>query len=401
MIEAPGAESASRCARCGFCNVVCPVFRELGVESGGPRGRISLATALADGELPRSERLEQLVYDCLLCQTCISACPNGVRTDQIVMAARSRLGEDNRNHRLTDVVLRHVASTPRRLQLLALLGAAYQRSGTRSAARRLLPAHLTEKEALLPPVSVRTLQSRVPAVVPASGQRVARVGYFPGCLNNLVYTRIGRATVRALSTHGCEVVFPRSLSCCGMPQRAYGHLDVARELAARNVDAFLKAGVEVVLTDCATCGSSLSEYPELLQKRLPFRVHDVAQFLVDTLGLSSSSSTFVGKVTYHDPCHLVRGQGVRTQPRILLQRIPGLELVEMAESDVCCGGAGSFSLTRFELSMQILDRKVANILATGAQVVATGCPSCITQIAYGLKRRGSAVRVVHPVELLS
>lgn len=401
MLDAPGADSASRCNRCGFCNAVCPTFRELGLESGGARGRISLARALADGDLPASKRMEELVYDCLLCQTCVSTCPNGVRTDQIVMAARSRLSEEWRERRLTDVVLRHVASTPRRLQLLALLGVAYQRSGSRTLARRLLPANLVEKEALLPSLSVRTLQSRVPAVVPARGERVARVGYFPGCLNNLIYTRIGRATVQALSARGCEVVFPRSLGCCGMPQRAYGHLDVARELAARNVAAFEKAGVEVVLTDCATCGSSLSEYPELLQRELPFHLLDVTQFLVDTVGLSESPSAFVGKVTYHDPCHLVRSQGVRTQPRKLLQNIPGLELVEMAESDVCCGGAGSFSLARFELSMKILDRKVVNILETGAQVVATGCPSCITQIAYGLKRQESGVRVAHPVELLA
>ena len=228
-----------------------------------------------------------------------------------------------------------------------------------------------------------------------------KVAYFPGCVTSVVYPDLARTVVAVLQHNGCQVVVPEGLGCCGTPHRAYGDTAAAAALEEDNSELLNDAQVEAVVTDCATCGAGLSAYSYL---RMP--VYDVSEFLVERLGLTAPQRELPLRVTYHDPCHLARGQGVREAPRRLLGAIPGLELVEMDEADRCCGGAGTFSLVHPETSRAVLARKIANAAVTGAAVIATGCPSCLLQIGYGLRlatARGDAApaETAHPVELLA
>jgi glycolate oxidase iron-sulfur subunit len=314
----------------------------------------------------------------------------------------------------------------------------YQNLGLRWLANslrvmRLLPAQLRDLERQLPRVPLRPLRRRLPEVTRAFGAPAAggkgtftsspaanpghsreagprRVGYFLGCAQNLIFAQASEATVRVLARNGCEVVVPRDVQCCGMPAIGYGRQDIMREMAKHNIGVFEKLDVEVIVTDCATCGSTLKEYghflaqdPEWADQASGFsrKARDISEFLAE-IPLEKPHGCIEAKVTYHDPCHLVRGQGITTQPRQLLTMIDGLELVEMEEANWCCGSAGSQLITHYEDSLAILERKMDNVEATGADYVASGCPGCQMQLTVGLKRRGllSRMQVVHPVQLL-
>jgi glycolate oxidase iron-sulfur subunit len=236
------------------------------------------------------------------------------------------------------------------------------------------------------------------------------VGFFLGCAQNLLFAEASAASARVLARNGCEVVTPRDVQCCGMPAIGYGRQEIMREMAKHNIALFERLNVDVIVTDCATCGSTLKEYGHYLARAAEWaerarafsdRVRDVSEFLAE-IPLEKPRGRIDGKVTYHDPCHLVRGQGVAAQPRQLLGMIDGLELVEMEEADWCCGSAGSQLITHYEDSLAILERKIDHVQATGADYVASGCPGCQMQLSVGLKRRGlqRRMQVVHPVLLL-
>ena len=243
------------------------------------------------------------------------------------------------------------------------------------------------------------------------------MGFFLGCAQNLLFAEESAAAVRVMARNGCEVVVPRDAQCCGMPAIGYGRQDLMRQMARHNIAVFEALEVDVIVTDCATCGSTLKEYGHVFAQTdtlasageswgkraqaFSRRVRDISEFLAE-ISLERPRGRIEGTVTYHDPCHLVRGQGIVNQPRELLQMIDGLQLVEMAEADWCCGSAGSQLITHYEDSLAILDRKMDNVAATGADYVASGCPGCQMQLTVGLKRRGldSQTKVVHPVLLL-
>jgi len=217
------------------------------------------------------------------------------------------------------------------------------------------------------------------------------------------------AAIEVLTENYCEVVVPRGLKCCGMPMMGYGYIEMAKKLAKHNIDIWASADVQVIITICATCGSFMKGYENLLSedpdyadlaKAFSQKIQDISQFLVDVISLRENLGATRQRVTYHDPCHLIRGQGVSQQPRFLLKSILGLELVEMKEADWCCGGAGTYILNEYELSTEILQRKIANIMATEAGIIATGCPGCQIQLGLGVKRAGLRARVAHPIQLL-
>jgi glycolate oxidase iron-sulfur subunit len=283
---------------------------------------------------------------------------------------------------------------------------------------RLLPAQLRDLERQLPKVPRRPLRGRLPEVTPASGGpglstnpgHPRRVGFFLGCAQNLLFAEESEATVRVLARNGCEVITPRDVQCCGMPAIGYGRQEVMREMAKHNIALFEKLDVDVIVTDCATCGSTLKEYVHYLAQDVEFverarafshKVRDISEFLAE-IPLERPRGRVEARVTYHDPCHLARGQGVQAQPRQLLEMIDGLELVEMDEADWCCGSAGSQLITHYADSLAILERKLDNVAATDADFVASGCPGCQMQLTVGLKRRGleKGMQVVHPVSLL-
>ena len=399
-------EQLKKCVRCGLCRSVCPIFREIKNETAAPRGHVFLVEMLRDEEVAPSPEVVKRMNRCLLCESCFVNCPSGIPVPEFVAETRSALADQYASP-VKNFVFKRVWSKPGRLRLVSKLMRLYQVTGVESLASRLrltalLPGDLSKAQAMLMKVPGKTGRDQLKEINPAQGVKKGRVGYFLGCATDLFYPDVALATVEVLTRNGYEVVIPRGIKCCGMPQYANGQIKTAVELARDNVQAFAEWGLTRIITDCASCGSMLkghkySDFPEFQKK-----VIDVTAFLT---GLDDLNTDFGPvdpvTVTYHDPCHLVRGQNISAEPRQILRMIPGVTLAEMAEADQCCGGAGTFGLSNFDLSMKILDRKMASIAATKADVVATCCPTCTMQLAFGLKRAGNPAPILHPVQLMA
>lgn len=409
------------CIRCGLCLAVCPTYRELLTETASPRGRVALARKGLEGELALGPNLFEQMYACFDCLACNEICPVGIRPADLALALRETQ-EATRPTRWKRPLFRGLLPHPGRLELATLPLRLYEWLGVRRliyafGLRRLLPGQLADLEAMLPHLPQRPLRHRLPEVTyPFSAAadregpvaRSMRVGFFLGCAQNVLFAEESAATVRVLARNGCTVITPRETKCCGMPARGYGDGEAARDQARFNIALFEQADVETIVTDCATCGSTLREYGELLaddpawaDRAAAFsrKVRDISEFLL-SLPLARPRGRLAARVTYHDPCHLRRGQGVWREPRRLLQLIDGLEFVELPEADWCCGSAGSQLITHYETSLRVLDRKMDNIAATQAQIVASGCPGCQMQLAVGARRRDLNIEVTHPIVLL-
>jgi glycolate oxidase iron-sulfur subunit len=411
-LRIPSEEEYLFCIRCGLCLAVCPTYRESLTETDSPRGRVALVRKAMEGEAPLSPNLTEQMYKCFACLACNSICPVGIKPADLALETR-RVSEQVRPRWWKRPLFRGLFPDPRRLEWGTLPLRWVERLGLRRLAARLrltrlLPTQLQDMERMLPEVPERPLRLELPEVTPAIGSQRYRVGFFLGCAQSLLFAGESAATVRVLSRNGCEVITPREVRCCGMPPLGYGDRETALEMARWNIDLFEKLGVEYIITDCATCGSTLKEYGELLaddgvwaQRAEVFsaKIRDISEFLAE-IPLIKPRGRVQARVTYHDPCHLVRAQGVSAQPRELLQLVEGLEFVEMDEADWCCGSAGTQLITHHKTSVSVLDRKMDNIEATGAQYVASGCPGCQMQLNVGAKRRGLEMRVVHPIQLL-
>ncbi len=401
-----------KCIQCGFCLEHCPTYQILGVEAESPRGRIHLIEAAAQGRIPIDARLEEHLYVCLGCRACETACPAGVKFGTIIEAGRAEIGPTgSRAARwVTLFALRQIMPHPGRLRLGAALLRLYQKSGLGRLARALhvMPRRLADMESLLPSVPDRFF---TPAheVYPAIGPRRARVGLLSGCVMSVIFGDVNEATVRVLQRNGCDVVVPGEQTCCGALNVHNGERDAARQMARRNIEVFLNAGVDAVIINAAGCGATSKEYHILFRdddpayaeraERYSRLCHDITEFLGE-LGLTGTLGPVRARVTYQDPCHLVHGQGIRRQPRDLLRRIPGIDLVEMNGSDRCCGSAGIYNLIHPEFSRQILDDKMAAVAQTGATVVVAPNPGCMLQLASGVRARKLSLEVCHLVDLL-
>jgi glycolate oxidase iron-sulfur subunit len=408
----PDEAQVRACIRCGLCSAVCPVYQQTLLETDAPRGRIALVRAVLEGRLRPGKRFKKVVYECLYCQACTTLCPAGVRTDLLMMAARAYLLQREGENPVRRFLFRWLLPRPQRLETLTAPLRWYQHLGLRSLVEklhldRLLPRSLREMSWLLPPIPRRPERRLLPEVTPAQGERRHRAGFFLGCAQDVMFASASEATVRVLARNGCEVVSPQ-VACCGMPHLGYGELEVAKELARQNIAAFEDADVEVVVTDCASCGAQLAEYGELLAgepawaeraRAFAHKVRDVSAYLMQ-IGIEPPRGRVEMRVTYHDPCHLVRAQKVTKEPRQLLRMIPGLEYVEMPEADWCCGNAGSHAITDSEGSGEILDRKMANAARTQAEAIVSGCPGCQMQLWRGVRRAGLEMQVLHLIELL-
>ena len=412
--EAPTEEQYLFCIHCGLCLSVCPTYRESLRETESPRGRVILARKALEGELTLGPNLNAQMEKCMACLACNTICPVGIKPANLALEMRhvaEQAAPSGWKKRLFGGLLPHAG----RMEWGTLPLRLYQKLGLRWLANklhltRLLPAQLRDLERQLPVLPGRPLRGRLPEVTPAIGERQRRVGFFLGCAQNLLFAEESAATVRVLARNGCEVITPHDVQCCGMPAIGYGRKDEARAMARHNIAVFEKWDVDVIVTDCATCGSSLKEYKDYLAQdetwaaraeAFSAKVRDISEFLAE-IPLKKPRGRIEGRVTYHDPCHLVRAQGVQEQPRQLLEMIEGLELVEMEEPDWCCGSAGSQLITHYQDSLAILKRKIDHIEATGADYVASGCPGCQMQLTVGLKRRGldSRMQVTHPILLL-
>jgi glycolate oxidase iron-sulfur subunit len=398
-----------QCVHCGLCLDACPTYRSLHIESESPRGRIHLVRAAAEGRIGLNERFAGHLNLCLMCRACETACPSGVKYGRIAEAARAELGPPGSPlaRAVANFAFTSLLPFPARLRTVARLLRFCQRSGLDRIVQKILPARLREMNEMLPAVPDRFFAPAA-EVMPAIGERRARVGMLGGCVMSVLFSEINEATLRVLRLNGCEVVLPKSQVCCGALNIHNGETTAAKRMARQNIDAFLAAKLDAVIVNAAGCGAAMKEYGHLLrddpayaEKAAAFSrlVKDASEFLV-ALGPIAPRGRIELTVSYQDPCHLAHGQKVRSQPRELLKAIPGLKLIEMGGSDRCCGSAGIYNLTHPEMSQELLKEKMQSIAETGVAAVVAPNPGCMLQLRYGAQRYGPAVRVFHLMDLI-
>jgi glycolate oxidase iron-sulfur subunit len=391
------------CVHCGLCLSACPTYLELGTEMDSPRGRIYLVKALEEGALAATADVVRHIDLCLGCRACETACPSGVRYGSIIEDARAyleRTAPRSRLDRLRRTAILSVFPYRRRTRVLLALVEIARGLGL----WRLLAGRI-DAAALIPPR--RTPGAALAPFHPAEGRERARVGLLRGCVGGELFADVNAAAVRVLTRCGVSVVVPTGQACCGALHVHAGEPDTARRFARQNLQAF-PGGLDAILVTAAGCGSAMKEYGELLAddpSRLPARhfaarVRDLTEFLAE-LEFPAPLRPLNVRATYHDACHLAHAQQVRAAPRRLLARIPGLELVELSEADVCCGSAGSYNLTEPAMARRLRERKIDHVAATGASCVIAANPGCALQVQAGLAARGLDLRVAHPVELLA
>jgi len=391
-----------RCIHCGLCLEACPTYRITQLETESPRGRLHLMGAIADGriDLDRSDATVLHLDRCLACRACEAVCPSGVPYGRLIEETRAAVVRSRGVTPLGRVLLWSV-SRPWVLRAIAAILSVSERTGLRRLARRFLSPRLRRLDALAPPVG-RAAYRPVAVDSPRSS-----VGLLLGCVMRASYGDVHTATARVLAQLGVEVVDTPDQTCCGALHAHAGDKDEAIRLAKRNIVAFEQA--EVILVNAAGCGAHLKSYTHLLENRpnwaerakaIASRVRDVSEFL-ETMAGDEPFGTLAMRVTYQDPCHLAHAQGIRAEPRALLSRIRGLDLVEMANADVCCGSAGYYNLAQPGYADRLLEPKIDAILATRPDAVVTGNPGCMLQLAAGLRSRGRAdIPVLHLVEVL-
>ncbi|MGQ9682678.1 MAG: (Fe-S)-binding protein [Anaerolineae bacterium] len=412
-VHLPSEEQYLYCIRCGQCLSACPIYRESLCETDGPRARVALTRKVAEGELELSPKLVDNMYKCLACEACNAICPVGIRPAELALEMRRVIHQARPQPWLKRPIF-HGYFPRRGLQSASMVPfRLYQRLGLQRAFRglgvlKLLPAQLQDMERMLPPLPRRPLQQVLPELTPAAGPVQHRVAFFLGCFQSLIFAGSSAATVRVLARNGCQVYTPQDTKCCGMPAAGYGDVELVRELARHNIDLFERYPADVIITDCATCGSTLKRYGALLAgdpayseraQAFSTRVRDISEFLM-SIDLRVPKGQVAARITYHDPCHLVRGQKIKSQPRALLRLVPGLEFVEMKEADWCCGAAGTQLITHYTNSLRVNRRKMDNVRATGAEFVTTGCPGCQMQLGMGAQHFQVGVRVLHPIQVL-
>jgi glycolate oxidase iron-sulfur subunit len=394
------------CVHCGLCLQACPTYRETGRESSSPRGRIYLLRGVAEGRFAVSDAVSEEVYLCLDCRACETACPSGVRVGSLIDLARAEVEcaglRRGWRKQLERFGLRQIL--PRRGRLHALMGlvATAQRLRLDRAAAVVLPRRLRDAMELLPRVPAASERAALPEFVPAEGERRGRVGFFVGCVMPELFGAVNAATVRVLARNGFDVVIPPRQGCCGALHAHAGDRDFACELARTNTAVFDAASVDAIVVNSAGCGAAMREARDWLGDEADAfadGVRDVSEFL-DSQGLREPDGRLEATVCYDDPCHLVHGQGVAGAPRRLLARIPGLSLRPHDDPASCCGAAGIYNLTHPEMSRAVLDRKLAALAAAAPDIITSGNPGCLMQLESGARRRGLAVRVVHPIVLL-
>lgn len=419
MFAGPDPDEYSKCVHCGFCLEVCPTYQQLSDENHSPRGRVFLIKQVAEGTLPL-EAAEDPVFACLDCRACETVCPSGVPVGHLIEMSRGQIHDvrtqAQKQSRRERWMLRGLFSHPRRLRLAGGLLRFYQLSGLRRAARavgalKLLPRHLQEIEAGLPTVPSRRSDFSLPLPVPAPSDhrstQPVRVGLLTGCVMDVLFADVNDATVRVIARNHMTVVVPKGQVCCGALHVHAGDREEAQALARRNIDEFLGSQVDFVVTNSAGCGAAMKEYGDLLRDDPGYRekaqafsavVRDISEILVEQ-GFDAPTGRLDRQVTYHDACHLCHAQRIREQPRQLLTAIEGVDLIEMPDSERCCGSAGVYNLTHPDMARQLLERKITDIPEQASAVV-MGNPGCMIQIRAGLAAHGRSTTVLHTVQLL-
>jgi glycolate oxidase iron-sulfur subunit len=413
--DKPEYADYSRCVHCGLCLNHCPTYRLWHEEADSPRGRIRQMALVDQGRLALNASFVTHIDRCLDCRACETACPSGVEYGRLVELARAQIEQHYRrsvaSRMMRGLVYRRLLPYPRRIAAAARMLRFYQRSGLASIAHasgvlRLLGLH--EREQLLPKIDSHFFLDELGRTYPARGNRRARVAFFAGCIAQVTFSELNRATIRVLQANGCEVVVPESQRCCGALAEHAGLRDVARELARVNLAAFADGDFDAIITNAAGCGSTLKEYVHLFPaddqdhpraRQFAAKIRDVSEFLAD-LGLAATMQPVRLRVTYQDSCHLAHGQKIREAPRTLIRAVPGVELVEMPLADQCCGSAGVYNVTQTKASLELLATKMDSVGETKTQAIVTANPGCILQLRAGAAIRGSGHEVLHVIELL-
>jgi len=409
----PSNEIIEKCVHCGFCLPVCPTYVLWGQEMDSPRGRIYLMKVAGEGTAEMTSNWVSHFDSCLGCMACITACPSGVDYGKLIEATRAQIERNTERSRGEKLHRRFVFETftrPDRLRQMRWPLLAYQKTGLQAVVRgsgllKLLPRKIRAMEALLPKLGPR---ETVAEVTPPAGTKRRRVGLLLGCVQREFFPQVNAATARVLAAEGCEVVAPREQPCCGALLVHAGEEAAAVELAKRTIEAFERANVETIVTNAAGCGSNVKEYGHLLRdepeyaeraKVFAAKCKDVSEILAE-LEPRAKRSPLKLRVAFHDSCHLQHAQGVRSQPRSLLSKIPGLELAEIPEAAICCGSAGIYNLVQPDAANALGDRKADLIAPLKADVVATGNPGCLIQLQASLARHGWKIPVVHTIQIV-
>jgi len=413
--DKPAYADYSRCVHCGLCLNQCPTYRLWHDEADSPRGRIRQMQMVDEGRMKLGDAFVTHIDRCLDCRACETACPSGVEYGKLVELARAQIAQNYRrpwaSRAARDFVYRRLLPYPTRIAAAARLLRAYQRSGLAAIARGagvLKLLGLRDRERLLPPIDRDFFFGELGRTFPAVGARRARVAFFAGCIAQVTFSSLNRATIRVLRANGCEVVVPSGQGCCGALAAHAGVRDVARDLAHKNFVAFAAGDFDAILTNAAGCGSTLKEYTHLFPPddpahaeaaRFVAKVRDVTEFLA-ALGLSAPMRALPLRVTYQDSCHLAHGQKIREAPRQLIRAVPGVEFVEMPLADQCCGSAGVYNVTETNASLELLAVKMESVGTTKSQAIVTANPGCILQLRAGAAIHRTGHEVLHVVELL-
>jgi glycolate oxidase iron-sulfur subunit len=414
--DIPSGALIDTCVHCGFCLPSCPTYALWGEEMDSPRGRIYLMKAGLQGRVAMTSSTVQHFDRCLGCLACVTACPSGVQYGPLIERTRAQIERHYHRPATESLFRRLLLATlpyPRRLRIvmlpLVLLGPFMgQRGGLRPALLRIVPSRLRALLAVAPRVRWDGLFGRQ-RPTPARGSERLRVGLLEGCVQRLAFADVNAATVRVLAAEGCRVESPSRQGCCGALPLHSGDLDRARRLARDAIRTFEQAGIDRVVVNAAGCGSAMKEYGDLLAedsqwadraRALAAKVRDVSELLVELGDNRAPRHPIHARVVYHDACHLAHGQGIRAQPRALLEAIPGLTLLTPAEPDMCCGSAGIYNLVQPEPAGALGARKAGHIAALSPDMIATANPGCMLQIAAAARQRGRDWPIVHPIELV-
>lgn len=408
------------CVHCGLCTSACPTYLETGNENDSPRGRIYLMRAVTDGRIELTDKVTRHLDLCLDCRSCETACPSGVEYGRLIEPFRVKMKQQPDGQPMKpDWFHRWImygifpyanrirwALIPARIMQVLKLDRFAEAMGL----TKLLPNKLQRMQRLLP--QLQTRGPELPEFLPAIGKKRATVALFTGCVSDAMFHHVNWATARVLQQNGCDVHIPKSQGCCGAIHYHSGQGQPAMQLANQNEQAFAIDGIDAVIVNVAGCGSMLKDYGHIAHElaandeansqleKFASKIQDISEFLAG-LGVVAPTRPIDMQATYHDACHLCHAQQIRSQPRELLNLIPGLELKPLAESEICCGAAGSYNLTEPEMADRLGDRKVDNILDTGAEAVIMGNVGCSLQIQSVLKSKGKEeIRVLHPIELL-
>ncbi len=406
------------CMRCGMCQAVCPLYAQTGREADVARGKLALLDGLLKEMFDNPQGVSEHLNKCLLCGSCSSNCPSGVRVLEIFIKARAILTGYSGLSPTKKLMLRGLLSRPELFDRLTEWGAKFQTLFTRqvndivgTSCARIISPLLADRH--FKRLASEPFHRQIPSLNSKPGKSGLKVAFFVGCLIDKVFPGVARAVIDVLNYHSIGIYMPKGQGCCGIPALSSGDMETFNRLLRHNVRKLKAEDIDYIITACATCTSTIKEiWPLMVTHKtedlkttvdtLAAKTLDINQFLVSKAGLKMIDNDENGKtvkVTYHDPCHLKRVLGVSSEPRAVIEAARKFELVEMKEADACCGMGGSFNLQYYDISSRIGNLKRDNIHTTGCNVLATGCPACMMQISDALSKAGDRIEVKHPVEI--